>query len=322
MKFFQERIELLLFMMNTVSEINKAVCDDLASFIAQSEANYNREVESIADHIARNRHLKLIMLAGPSGSGKTTSAHILKESLKKFGLSSQVISLDDFYLSERDLPLLSDGERDTESVYALDIDLMKRCFENIIKTGKSRMPRFDFEQKKSIKDAYEFDATDSVIIVEGLHALNPLITDSLPNDSFYKIYVSVNESIFDDEGDELLSSRKIRLMRRVLRDERFRNTDIKTTLKMWIKVIEGEEKYLYPFKSVADKLLVTLHPYEVCVYRKHFIEAVSKLDGETFNYADAIYTMNAVTGFCDIDFSAVPTDSLIREFIGDGQFNY
>ncbi len=309
-------------MKNTVFEINKAVCEDLEGFIAQSETNYKKEVESIAEHIACNRHLRLIMLAGPSGSGKTTTAHILKECLKKLGTSSQVISLDNFYLSEYDLPLLEGGEKDTESVHSLDIDSMKRCFDNIIKTGKSSMPKFDFEVKKSIKDALYIDATDSVIIVEGLHALNPLITESLPKDSFYKIYVSVNDSIYDDDGDELLSSRKIRLMRRVLRDERFRNTDIKTTLKMWIKVIEGEEKYLYPFKSVADKLLVTLHPYEVCVYRKHFIDAVAKIDTETFNYAYATYTMNAVKKFADIDFSCVPRDSLIREFIGDGQFKY
>ena len=309
-------------MMNTVSEINKAVCQDLSGFIARSEFNYKREVESIAEHVAQSRHLKLIMLAGPTGSGKTTSAHILKDVLQKYNLNSQVISLDNFYLSEEFLPVLKNGEKDTESVHSLDIDSIKQCFENIIKTGKTKMPRFDFKEKKSIKDALFIDATDSVIIVEGLHALNPIITENLPSDSFYKIYVSVNESIFDNDGDELLSSRKIRLMRRVLRDEKFRNTDIKTTLKMWIQVIEGEEKYLYPFKSVADKLLVTLHPYEVCVYRKRFIEAVQKLDSETFNYGYATYTMNAVKAFCDIDFSLVPKDSLIREFIGDGQFNY
>lgn len=309
-------------MMNTVFEINKAVCENLDDFIAQSETNYKMEVKSIAEHLALNRQFKLIMLAGPSGSGKTTTAHILKECLKDLGLSSQIISLDNFYLSEDELPVLESGERDTESVHSLDIGSIKRCFENIIKTGKSSMPKFVFAEKRSIKDALYIDATNSVIIVEGLHALNPLIIEGLPKDSFYKIYVSVNESVYDDDGDELLSSRKIRLMRRVLRDERFRGADIKTTLKMWIRVIEGEEKYLYPFKNTADKLLVTFHPYEVCVYRKHFIDAVSKIDTETFNYAYATYTMNAVKRFYDVDFSKVPNDSLIREYIGGGIYNY
>ncbi len=309
-------------MMNTVYEINKSVSQDVKAFIEESEANYKREIKSIADHINANRHLKLIMLAGPSGSGKTTSAHILCNCLKELGIDSKIISLDNFYLDAEKLPILPNGEKDTESVNSLDLAEIRRCFEDIIKIGKTRMPVFDFENKKSIKDALEIEALGGVIIVEGLHALNPQITDSLPEDSLYKIYVSVNRSIFDEDGYELLSSRKIRLMRRVLRDEKFRGTEIKTTLRMWTQVVGAETQYLYPFKNKADKLLVTLHPYEVCVYKNAFIKAVEGINISDYNYAYAAYTAGAAKKFCDIDMQLVPEDSLIREFIGGGNIKY
>lgn len=308
----------MIFMINTLSEINKAAAENTQEFINKCEESYHTVLARIAEHIKDNRHLKIIMLAGPSGSGKTTSAHLLCRYLKKLDLHTQIVSLDDFYLDADLLPLLPDGERDTESVYALDLKEIERCFSSLLKNGKCSMPIFDFAAHKSVKNAQSVDITGGgVLIVEGLHALNPEITGHLPADSLYKIYVSVNDSVFDDSGNEILSSRKIRLMRRVLRDEKFRGSSIEKTLDMWTQVVAGEEKHLYCFKDTADILLPTFHPYEVCVYKEHFCEMLKNLKPNAENYEYAFITGEGVKPFFEIPFSSVPENSLIREFIGN-----
>ena len=308
----------MIFMINTLSEINKAAAENTREFINKCEENYHSVLLQIAQHIRDNRHLKIIMLAGPSGSGKTTSALLLCRYLKELNIYAQTVSLDNFYLDAEFSPLLHDGTVDTESVYALDLKEIQHCFSALLKNGKCSMPVFDFASHKSIKNAQTADITGGgVLIVEGLHALNPEITDHLPKDSLYKIYVSVNDSVFDDSGNEILSSRKIRLMRRVLRDEKFRGSSIEKTLYMWTQVVSGEEKYLYCFKDEADVQLSTFHPYEVCVYNKHFNQMLTGLNPQTENYEYACLTGKGVEPFLNIPFSAVPEISLIREFIGN-----
>ena len=307
----------MIFMINTLSEINKAVAENTQEFINKCEESYHTRLLQIARHIKENSHLKSVMLAGPSGSGKTTSAQLLCRYLKELNLHAQIVSLDDFYLDADLLPVLPDGERDTESVYALDLKEIERCFSALLKTGKCIMPIFDFASHKSIKNARSVDITGGgVLIVEGLHALNPEIADHLPADCIFKIYASVNNSVLDDNGNEILSSRKIRLMRRALRDERFRGASLEKTLDMWTQVVAGEEKHLYCFKDSADALLLTFHPYEVCVYKQRFCEMLKGLDIKAENYEYALLTGEGVKHFSEIPFTSVPENSLIREFVG------
>ncbi len=306
---------------NTVSKINNQALNP-QEFIKFCEDNYHNEIKELADTIFKNRDIKVVMIAGPSGSGKTTTAAILKEYLKNVGISATTVSLDDFYLPFDELPILENGEADTESVDSLDIPLIQKCLSSVILTGEAKWPKFDFKKKIRIDNANYVDIrSGGIIIVEGLHALNPVIIKMLDSKNIYKVYISVSDSVYNDAGEEVLSSKKVRFIRRTLRDEKFRNSDINVTLGMWPQVLNGEEHYLYPFKPYADKIIVTLHPYELCVYKNHFEQMVHSADKNHPVYEYATIVLNGLQGFSSISPDLVPLNSLIREFIGDGIFN-
>lgn len=308
-------------MMNTVGEINSAASEP-ERLIKYAEEQYLSEIYRVAQTIADNDEIKIVSLAGPSGSGKTTTAHILCDRLAELGEKTVVVSLDDFYLSYDQLPVLENGKRDIESVDALDKSLLKKCFGEIINTGKTYLPKYDFKASKSIPNSRLADVgSRGIIIAEGLHALNPVITDLAPRKNIFKMYISVNCSIGDNFGEQLLSSRQIRLARRALRDRVFRGTSLEQTLSLWNGVVEGERKYLYCFKNTADALVKTLHIYEPCVYRDEILKLAKELKKDTVCYEYFMRTVNAIEKFSSIDRSLVPNNSLIREFIGNGKYN-
>lgn len=309
------------FMINSVGKINEA-SKNPEKLIALAEENYHNEVKNIAKAIASDKNIKIVALAGPSGSGKTTSAHILMDYLEEFGEKSILVSLDDFYHTAQYMPFLSDGTPDYESVNALNVELINKCFSEIIKDGKTLLPKYDFLIGTRIDNHHEVDISDGgIIIAEGLHALNPVITDLVPKENIYKIYVSVNCSIEDDFGEQLLSSRQIRLARRSLRDKVFRNSDINETLSLWDNVVEGERMYLYPFKKTADAFLKTLHIYEPLIYRDAFIALKDEADKENPMFEYFMRAVNSFQKFESMPSDKIPENSLIREFIGNGKYN-
>ena len=303
-------------MINSVGEINKAA-ESPMELIIEAEANYRAEIYTVAQKIADNDDIKIVALAGPSGSGKTTTAHILCKRLEELGETTTVVSLDDFYLPQEKLPILPDGKRDYESVNTLDKELLKKCFNEIIATGRTYLPRYDFAKgDRVIKDRFVDIRNHGIIIAEGLHALNPVITDLVPRKNIFKAYISVNCSIEDNFGEQLLSSRQIRLARRALRDRVERGTDINKTLSFWNGVVEGERKYLYCFKSTADALIKTLHVYEPCIYRDEFLKLKEEVRENTVCYDYFMRTAAALEKFTAFDSNLIPENSLIREFIG------
>lgn len=309
-------------MKSTLQTINEYALNDPAGLVEKAENHYDREITETAQRIADDDSLKIVAIAGPSASGKTTTAHILSEKLQNLGEQTEVVSLDDFYLPTEQLPLTEDGKYDIESVKALDRELMKKCFGEIISTGRTELPKYNFAEKRRILSARSIDISGrGIVIVEGLHALNPVITDLVPRKNIFKAYISVNRSVFDDNGDVLLTSRQIRLMRRVLRDRIFRGSSVNETLALWKGVVEGEKKYLYCFKDTADVLIKTLHIYEPCLYRNDFCA----LCDETQNITDCrdyfLKTAEAVRKFVPLDEALIPHNSLIREFIGEGKYN-
>lgn len=296
--------------------------DNPEKLVEISQKAYFNEINAIARKISSNNDIKIVSIAGPSGSGKTTTAHILCDLLKEYGEETIVVSLDNFYLSGDDLPLLPDGKRDFESVNALDIPLINKCFNEIISCGKTMLPKFDFKTKTHILNHSVADITNhGIIIVEGLHALNPLITDLVPRKNIYKIYISVNDAIYDKKGDKVIYSKQVRLARRVLRDRIFRETQVNDTLTLWDGVVKGEEKFLYCFKDTADVLLKTFHLFEPCIYRNEFIALENEVSKDNVCYRYFMNTANALKRFTSLDSAFVPKDSLIREFIGDGKYN-
>lgn len=305
-------------MINTLNEINKMAKDCPAEFIKACNGEYIKNITDIAKRIESDDDIKIVAIAGPSGSGKTTTAHILQDKLEALGETTAVVSLDDFYLPADKLPILPDGSTDIESVDSLDISLIKQCFQGIIERGATTLPKYDFKTKSRITDATRLDiGSHGIVVVEGLHAMNPLIADLVPRKNILKIYISVNRSVDDDNGVQMLSSRQIRLIRRVLRDDRFRGATATETLHLWNNVIDGERKYLYCFKDTADIKLVTFHPYELGVYRERFCKMRSTVNKNAPCYEYFIDTANALERFDAINSSLVPENSLIREFIGE-----
>lgn len=309
-------------MRNILSVINDFAKNAPNDMVLRSEERYKKEITDIAKRISDDDKIKIVGIAGPSGSGKTTTAHILCDKLLEFGEKTVVVSLDDFYLPDEQLPILPDGSKDIESVNALDIPLLKKCFNDIITTGKTVVPKFDFHTKERIVEHRKIDITDrGIVVVEGLHALNPIISELVPRENFFKIYISVNLPIVDDFGEKLLSSRQIRFVRRLLRDRVFRDTHPNKTMTLWKGVVEGEEKYLYCFKNTADVELKTLHFYEPCIYKNEFIDLENEIDKNHSCYEYFSGILNALKNFESIDEDLVPHNSLIREFIGEGKYN-
>ncbi len=305
-------------MINTLNEINKLTRENAAEFIKACNNEYVKNITDIANQINDNDDIVIVAIAGPSGSGKTTTAHILQSTLEKLGETTAVVSLDDFYLPHDQLPILPDGSLDIESVNSLDISAIKKCFEEIIKDGKTNLPKYDFKTRSRIPNATLLDiGNHGIVIVEGLHAMNPLIADLVPRKNILKIYISPNRTVDDENGVQLLSSRQIRLIRRVLRDDLFRGATATETLQLWNNVIEGEKMHLYCFKGTADVWLTTFHPYELGVYRERFCKMRSSVNKNAPCYEFFIDTVNALERFASIDSALVPPNSLIREFIGD-----
>lgn len=303
-------------MKRTLEAINEAAKDPVR-FIKECTEEYREEIVSVADKISENSDIKIIAMAGPSAAGKTTTAHILMRELEKRGHSIIVVSLDDFYKKREELPVLPDGSFDIESVDSIDTELVKKHFGEIVRCGKTSLPRYDFKTKGRIENDRTVELGENgIVIFEGLHALNPRICGTVPENNLYKIFICLDKSVEDSDGKQVLTGRQIRLVRRVIRDDRHRGADIKETLTLWNNVLEGEVKYLFPYKDTADSKIRTMQPFEICVYKDAFCRLRSGVTRNTPWYEYFIDTVNTVEQFSSIDASLIPDDSLIKEFIG------
>ena len=213
----------------TIDAINSAVIDSSLDFIKQCEQSFKKRLQEIADDICKTDGRVLVMLAGPSSSGKTTTANILKKNIKECGRHASVISLDDFYLDQGNRFTFEDGTVDYETLKALDTELITSCLTQIINTGKTKLPHFSFMTKRREGYSNFSVSDDEVIIIEGLHALNPVITDPLDGQNMKKLYISVSSRIYDKNGEVLLSKRDIRFIRRLIRDYHFRDSSAENT---------------------------------------------------------------------------------------------
>lgn len=257
------------------------------------------------------------MLAGPSSSGKTTTASLLSKGIEFMGGKAYTVSLDDFYFPHSvGYPLDENGKPDYECVEALDVELIHLCLGELIRKGKSSLPVFDFTSGERINNAKNITLKENdVIIVEGLHALNPVITDTLDSSNLYKIYVSVSSRVYENDGSVLLSKRDLRFVRRMVRDYSFRSTSVEKTFEVWESVMRGEDKYLFPFEYLADVKINSFHPCEPCVLSKRAVELLrTALGGEYGGKASLM--INKLGLFKNIDYSALSQDSLLREFTG------
>ena len=302
--------------------INNAVLNSPAELIRQMEEQYAKRINEIADFVmSTGDGRKVVMMCGPSSSGKTTTANMLVNRVQASGANAVRLSLDDFFKGEGKAPRLPDGGYDYESVYALDIRLMRECMASLLETGRCMMPRFDFGTKRPAPERYPLEIGENdVVIVEGIHALNPIITDCLPEDKMVKIYISVKQGI--KEGDDVvIDAHQIRFLRRLVRDYRFRSSPPERTFAMWPSVMRGEELYISDYKRLATVTINSIHIYEVNAIADKAIEILRALGEDSPYYAEAQDYIQKLSLFENLDEGLIPADSLLREFIGQGRLS-
>ena len=284
-------------------------------FVTQCDDNYRASISTCVNLIL-DKSKKIILLAGPSSSGKTTTAKMIVNGLEKKGCAAYLVSLDDFYIADREqYPRNKDGSIDYESPDALDIKLIGKCFNDLMKNGESDLPIFDFNthSRSERKNSIRLD-DDSLIVVEGIHGLNPRITAGLSKDKIAKIYVSVSSRVYTRDNDLVFTRRDLRLMRRMVRDYYFRSTSVDETLDNWQKVCNGENKFIFPFRNHADFKLDSFHPCEVGI--------ISPIVSELFASAgDGAHTdekndfIKKIRLCESIDKNIISDESLLREFV-------
>lgn len=308
-------------MKNTVSYINDAIKKDAKGFVQYCDELYHNKLDKLAQRLKKDKDIKIVMIAGPSGSGKTTTSHLLSDILKKHGVFAQIISLDNFYLNREQLPLNDDGIPDVETVYSLDLELLEQCLSELIEKGCCKAPIFDFHTASRSDKKLDIELKDNgLLIVEGLHALNPLLYEKLPQNVVFKLFISVASDVKANDGTVLLCGEQMRFCRRMTRDSIYRNSTPSNTIKMWRDVCEGEKKWIVPFVDKADYVIDTYHAYENCLFRTRSLDMLYDLSK---GLRDSFYVDNIVKSlelFKKFDVNIVPQDSLLREFFEGGKF--
>lgn len=296
-----------------VSLINAASADK-QSFIRHCEFEYESRVYAAAKEIvAADKHI--VMLTGPSGSGKTTTSNKIAEKLRAMGKKSEVLSMDDFFKNPETYPRLADGSKDYENVQAVDIELMDKCLGELLTSGKTVLPKFDFKTERRIENATPLEIGDGVVIVEGIHALNPIVLQGLPKDSVFCIYAGLREE-YSYQGQRIIPTRDIRLVRRMIRDYKYRGHSPQKTIAMWKSVCDGEDKYIKPFKPNADLILDTSFSYEIMVANSALKNLSHNLSDGT-EESEKFEKLLKAFSYCDfIREGDLPQNSMLKEFYG------
>ena len=298
------------------AQIADAAVTDPKGFVADCEADFHLQVEQAAQTVLAQKDVKLVMLAGPSSSGKTTTARLLCRAFEKSGVRAWTVSLDDFYLDPSEPLLFEDGTPDYETVHSLDLPYLETSLRQLVRENQCFLPRFSFtDRRRADKPTLLQIGKDDLVIVEGLHALNPLICDKLDQAALYKLYVSVSSRV-TSRGSILFSKRDLRFIRRMVRDFQFRDSPVDHTFYLWGGVRKGEDRYLFPFSDRADLRIDSIHPYEPCVFRNEATALLLKLPSGSPYDETAALLREKLNVFPAIDPALVPDDSLLHEFLG------
>lgn len=291
--------------------------DAPAETIAAEDERYARALGDVANRVKESGNIRVILLAGPSGSGKTTSANMLADELRRHKIPAFVVSLDDFYRasSDPDYPTFENGERDYECVDALCVSDVVKTLTDIAEERPYSIPKYDFKVGERVSETAFGPIGDGCVIIEGLHALNPKILEQLPQDKILKLFISVSTNITKD-GEIILSGKKLRFVRRLVRDNIYRAADAKRTLRMWDNVLQGEELYLYPHRHLADICLNTFHRFELSIMKPYADRLLTEEVTRESEYARVVHA--AFSESVSVSCSLLPDTSLLREFIPGG----
>lgn len=306
----------------TVGEFNALVRDGhCGNIINVSEALQDKKLTNIADSIA-SRHSRLVLIAGPSSSGKTTTSKRLDILLMACGLRTFTISTDDYFVNRVDTPLDEHGEYDFECIQAVDTDFFNLQMDALLRGEEVELPRYDFQTGQRVFEGRKLRiGPDDVIILEGNHALNPLLTRQIPDSKKYRIYVAPFTSIQLDDHN-IIPERDIRLLRRIVRDYRYRGFTALQTIRRCPSVTAGEEKWIVPFQVNADVIFNSALLYELAVIKDQALAILEHVSEREPEYAEASRLRKFLHSFCSIPADQVPPTSLLREFAGGSSFKY
>ena len=307
----------------TVGDFNQAIDANYSTGIINiSEALQEKKIAKIAEEIASRKGVKLVLLAGPSSSGKTTSCKRLSIQLAVNGLKPLQISLDDYFVDREKTPKDASGEYDYESIYALDLDLINEQFNALFRGEEVELPKYDFQSGKSKKSGNKLQMNDNnVLVVEGIHALNPELTAHIPQEQIFRVYASALTTILLDNHNYIPTTDN-RLLRRIIRDYKYRGVSAQETIHRWPSVRAGENKWIFPFQENADAMLNTAMLYELAVIKTQAEPLLQLVPENCEEYAEAYRLLKFLKYFKGIPYNNLPPTSLLREFLGGSSFHY
>ena len=307
----------------TVGDFNQAIeAGHATDIINISEALQEKKLAMIAEDIAQRKGVKLVLLAGPSSSGKTTSCKRLSIQLAVNGLKPLQISLDDYFVDRDKTPKDENGEYDFESIYALNLDLLNDQFNALFRGEEVDLPKYDFPSGKSIKSGKKLKLEpNNVLVVEGIHALNPELTAHIPEEQIYRVYASALTTILLDNHNYIPTTDN-RLLRRIIRDYKYRGVSAQETIHRWPSVRAGENKWIFPFQENADAMLNTAMLYELSVLKMQAEPLLQQVPENCEEYAEAYRLLKFLKYFKGIPYNNLPPTSLLREFLGGSSFHY
>lgn len=292
-----------------------AAAENPAQSVKKAEDEIDDQLQMIADKIVSGGY-KLILLAGPTSSGKTTTAELLTQRLNQMGKHCLPISMDHFYLDRDRVPLLPNGNRDIESIHAYDVELINQMLADLVAAQAVKLPIFDFFSERRIEKTKSLvPQNDSLIIFEGINALNPKIAAHIDPQTVCHLYISVSTDIVED-GERLLSGQDIRFLRRMVRDYYTRGASPERTLNMWAEVCEGERRYIQPYQDTVNLHINTFYSYELSVLKNMTDSMLPRQGASQDDMLDRIgYVFSQIP---ELPASVVPKTSVLTEFVGCG----
>ena len=309
--------------MRTVGDLNKAISDGHANSLIQlSEALQEKKIAQIADEIASRKHVKMVLIAGPSSSGKTTTCKRLSIQLAVNGIHPIGISLDDYFLDRDQTPRDETGDYDFEHLHALNIPLLNEQMNALFSGEEIELPRYNFQLGKSEKSGKRLQLKgNEVLILEGIHALNPELTAQIPNEQIFGVYASALTTILLDNHNYIPTTDN-RLLRRIIRDHKYRGVNALGSIRRWASVRKGENRWIFPFQENADAIFNSAMLFELAVIKQQAEPLLEQVPENCDEYAEAYRLLKFLRYIKPIPEDQIPPTSLLREFLGGSSFEY
>lgn len=307
---------------DSVGDLNDSICDgEIHDMILVQEALQERRIGEIAKEIVDRGDVKFVLIAGPSSSGKTTFSHRLSIQLRTYGLIPHPIALDDYFVNREDTPRDENGDYNFECLEAIDVKKFNEDMNLLLQGETVELPQFNFKVgKREYHGNYKKLGPDDVLVIEGIHGLNPATTRFMPDENKFKIYISALTSLNVDEHNRIPTTDG-RLLRRMVRDARTRGTCARRTIEMWPSVRRGEEQYIFPYQESADEMFNSVLIYELAVLKQYAEPLLFGIKKGEPEYYEAKRLLKFLEYFQGIDSKNVPSNSICREFIGGSYFN-